>query len=132
MPAIIFTALFWFIIFKMTMNYQGYCSDTGKVMTDDELAAAAIENAEWFVATGADKSKPYIKYKNAKEFLELNPGCCELHVENPEMNWTDKASGSYRAWVEISFLARYHTPDGRITGEKASQFVILGNCGVVD
>lgn len=136
------------------LNFQAYCSATGKRLTDQEKIELAIisllkyypktqhQLARYYDAETRptkeqmnEKSMPLL-YRNVSDFKRLNPSCCQVTqqpdgFEFPRATILDRASGSKSSFVSIKFLLRFKGEDGHLISRQLRFTVAIKNCGLV-
>ncbi len=123
----------------ISLNVSGLCWKTGQFLTDQDAIRAAIENGI-LRSQGANvdnKNMPQLPYRDAAEFLAVNPDCCSTtDMSSSEGRWpppsfTDRAFGFVSSIVNVHYLQRYLDAAGDIASQPARRFVKVSACGVV-
>jgi hypothetical protein len=136
------------IPYRATRNYLGYCSSTGRRLTDDEKIRIAVrtvirENSpggELFiqvsgraVRTGRRFNDDSLPYVDVDDFLAINRNCCRVVDVWPEIGaspgWYARLTGEFSGFVRLDFLSRKKEDDGQVSEEKRRGYVALTNCG---
>jgi hypothetical protein len=118
------------------LNYNGYCWDTHRFITDEELIEAAIKsvissnNAERTL----EEEKWPIHYRDVDDFRRVNPECCQLrgHLgdDGPRpMSFTNRILGSEHEFVTVRWLLRSVSRDGRREDAQKAHYIYLNSCG---
>lgn len=131
------------LLFIFTLSYRGFCFSGGRLLSDSEYFAAAINqiiqrDEEQLISYNQSKISFYIvhvlKYADADEFQRQNPQCCKIVPHNvgdagPYTSFFQRLFGYAAKIVSITYLVR-STDDtgGQKSTLKAEQFAVT-NCG---
>lgn len=126
------------------LNYNGYCISRGEFLPDDEFMSSAIRQTIKFDAgrpisignrDGREQFARSIPYVDESDFRTQNPNCCEIRtappLEYPPINAVDRLIGSASKIVSVTFLQRYLNQEGSIDTRSRTDYVTVGNCGIV-
>lgn len=125
-----------FIIIQGSINVSGFCVKEARFLRKEEQLNIAVE---YFFIKYYKSDSPNLQpiknreYGDAKDFIRLNPGCCDLRREPPDM---DSYFGNKAAVATI-----YFPLDGKETFSKRSResfhiseydkaFIRVSNCGI--
>jgi len=147
--AILFMILAW-PSYAAYRNYNGYCSEIGRSLTDRELIDAAILNTIRFSNSkqpteiyynGNSKPAPekeytVIHYASIEGFRRANPDCCRIRGymgDGPPypVEFMNRIFGTERTWVTVRWKMRFIYPDGRREDKEKANYKYLNNCGTV-
>ncbi len=133
------------------LNYVGYCSGKGRVLSDEEKIAAAVriingvsfissesfpelKNSETECKYNEFGSCNVIPYKTVEEFLEKNPDCCTvsyLHSESERFCQSTREQRFFGAssCVNVVYNANYFDKNGKRQSILTKGLVHLDVCG---
>lgn len=136
-----------------TLVMNGYCADTGKIMTEKEKVLSALEqfNQSGRVSRVRDENGrafledgyKYVPYSSPEEILFQNPGCCYVNFQetvdgkawkSSDDDWNKtgrlKKEGRYAGHVILKFKATFRSEEN---GDEFTGVVresgIISNCG---
>ena len=126
------------------LNYNGYCISRGEFLPDDEFMSSAIRQTITFDAgrpisignrDGHEQFARSIPYVDESDFRSQNPNCCEFRTTPPleylPISVVDRLIGSASKIVSVTFFQRYRNQEGSIDTRSRTDYVTVGNCGVV-
>jgi hypothetical protein len=140
-------SLLVYIAWITAPNYKGYCKITHSYLTDKEKINIAVKSVmstyppsvEVFDTINNKKNIYWVvperplSYGSVKEFLEINPSCCEVsHVD--DNNYISsvfiyRAMGKLSALVNIVYKVRYYDGNGYLVEKNREEVVAITNCG---
>ena len=127
-----------------SLNYNGYCISRGKFLPGDEFISSAIRQTIEFDAgrpisignrDGHEQFARSIPYVDESDFRTQNPNCCEFRtappLEYPPISVVDRLIGSASKIVSVTYFQRYLNQEGSTDIRSRTDYVTVGNCGVV-
>lgn len=94
------------------LNYMGYCSEKGRILSDNEMIRLAIERTINSMRLSSNGKKKYVLYKDVNDFLAKNPNCCSfgVHVRGSEgfeyvPPLTYRITGTFRGYVTLKYTS---------------------------
>ncbi len=123
----------------ISLNVSGICWKTRQFLTDQDAIRAAIEDGILRSQSANVNSEdvPQLPYRDAAEFLALNPACCSTtdmsssEGRRPPPSLTDRAFGFVSRIVNVRYLQRYLDAAGEIASRPAQRFFRVTACGGV-
>ena len=120
-------------------NYNGVCLKEGRVLTDEEKIARAVEKINKEVSLNVYDNQSghhyfeVIPYSSPAEFMKRNPDCCALNPKMPlevgSPDFLDKIFGVSSDALYIIYQANYLDEAGVATTSRVEKAVELTNCG---
>lgn len=140
----------FYLTYRGYTNSIGYCHHDKKNLTETEKLQKVITHIisqKTINITGNDKRStgffPVIQYKSNEEFLEKNPNCCFVGLNNIQKEkWTgidgirmpsplDKFFGAYNEAIGVKYSIQYIDEKGETHTAHKEQVYIIQNCGHV-
>lgn len=143
-------ALFSVVFFWWTgMNYAGYCHKESRFLSDEEMINSAVQfildryppSISKVIEVNKDgkiQKREYwylpenpVKYKGIKEFIEINPSCCNLSMiagDSGYPDFIDRITGNVATYVIVEYNVKYLEENEEKT-QLDSTAVAIKNCG---
>ncbi|WP_131190053.1 hypothetical protein [Stutzerimonas kirkiae] len=151
---VLVVALLLYYFYCGLRNYQGYCKETGKVMSDQEKIRVAVFrvirlyppvlNANVDFDDGRKalrffKPENPILYDSSEQFLLINKDCCQVTYrdkgdfgkEGGEIPLIERIMGWRSSNVRVRYQVRYWGEDGSVVSSEVDQFIPIENCAPV-
>jgi hypothetical protein len=115
----------------------GYCASQGRFLTEEERIHAVINQINRrsvFRAdiNGKDVTYTRVRYKDANDFLERNPGCCRIEPANSLEIWLNKLGASSFSKVIIEYDNHYVDETGIEHSSRVQIVDLASACGYID
>ncbi|MDN2701265.1 hypothetical protein O0881_04545 [Janthinobacterium sp. SUN100] len=135
-------------------NFQGYCSETNALISDEKkIDLAIIELFKYYPKTNSELRRRFdrnasplstemagenypVPYKNISEFKDLNKNCCRVtqqpsDIEDARATLFDRAMGTKSSFVEIRYFILYIDSTGKRKMLQRETMYAITNCGIV-
>lgn len=131
------------------LNYSGYCFKEKRYLSDQERIDRAVAyvlatyppvidylNEDASVEPTIERRPPKhpVYYRDAKEFFELNQGCCEVTMRAREgtdnkPSLSSRVMGRTSCYVHVKYKVRYKDARGSEISSVVETYPAISNCG---
>ena len=127
---------------ESVLQYHGICLETGRVLSDEEKIALAIQATSKrrivvYVQEGVRKGFEQAPYSSVDVFLEKNPDCCKIEMrefikfQKYHSLLPARMNGQYAGHITIKYQAQYIDEKGEIHTTPYGFTTAISNCGKI-